>query len=94
MTKIEVTQIIRCPLLDSNGLCTIYENRPSCCRNYPNKTEGMFCNDNKCIYDEQGNLDCFNCKDKCCNYLRMDTFDLDKMNISCEECKEVYCNDE
>ena len=92
MTKIKVTNVIKCPLLSDEGLCTVYETRFSCCRNFPNKNEGMFCSDKKCVFDANGNIDCMNCKDKCCNYLAMDVFDTKLLDMSCEECKETYCS--
>jgi hypothetical protein len=85
---------IRCPHLNEKELCSIYETRPSCCRNFPNLNKGMFCSDSykRCVYDSLGNLNCANCKDKCCNHLEMKTFDIKLLNISCVECKEKYCN--
>ena len=83
---------IRCPYLNNDELCSIYETRPSCCRNFPNRNEGMFCSESKCVYDANGNLDCVNCKDKCCNHLEMEVFDIKLLDISCSTCKEVYCS--
>lgn len=71
--------------------CSIYEDRPSCCRNFPNRSEGMFCSKTKCVYDKDNNLDCANCTDKCCRHLEMDIFDIKLLDISCSECKEKYC---
>ena len=82
---------ISCPYLDENELCSIYEVRPSCCRNFPNGNSGMFCSDTVCVYDSLGNLDCKNCKDKCCKHLEMEIFDIKLLDISCTKCKEVYC---
>jgi Fe-S-cluster containining protein len=82
---------IRCPYLNNDELCSIYETRPSCCRNFPNRTLGMFCSETKCVYDALGNLDCANCKDKCCSHLEMEVFDIKLLDISCSTCKEVYC---
>ena len=62
---------ISCPYLNADELCSIYETRPSCCRNFPNRNTGMFCSETKCVYDALGNLDCANCKDKCCKHLEM-----------------------
>jgi Fe-S-cluster containining protein len=85
---------IRCPHLNEQELCSIYETRPSCCRNFPNRNEGMFCSDSykTCVYDSQGNLDCASCKDKCCNHLEIAVFDIKLLDISCAECKEKYCS--
>jgi hypothetical protein len=88
---------MRCPYLDEQGLCSIYPQRFSCCRNFPNRTKGMFCAETtRCVYDENGNLDCFNCKDKCCNHLDIpdDTpiWEVVRLlDISCNTCKEIYC---
>ena len=92
MNVIPVVNEITCPHLDANERCGIYETRPSCCRNYPRLDEGMFCNNSKCVYDTQGNLDCASCKDKCCEHLRMEAFDLRLLDMNCEECKETYCS--
>ena len=51
----------------------------------------MFCSDTVCVYDSLGNLDCKNCKDKCCKHLEMEIFDIKLLDISCTKCKEVYC---
>ena len=86
-----------CPYLDENKLCSIYEFRFSCCKSFPNKESGMFCNETtRCVYDANGNIDCFSCKDKCCEHLEIpdntpiwDVINL--LNISCLKCKETYC---
>ena len=82
---------ITCPYLNADELCSIYETRPSCCRNFPNRNTGMFCSETKCVYDALGNLDCANCKDKCCKHLEMEVFDIKLLDISCSTCKETYC---
>ena len=82
---------ISCPYLNADELCSIYETRPSCCRNFPNRNTGMFCSETKCVYDALGNLDCANCKDKCCKHLEMSVFDIKLLDISCSTCKETYC---
>lgn len=71
-----------------NGLCSIYDTRPSCCRNFPNRNLGMFCADSKC--DE----DCANCKDKCCTHIVAPSPDLviAVLSITCSECQNIYCN--
>jgi hypothetical protein len=51
----------------------------------------MFCSETKCVYDALGNLDCANCKDKCCKHLEMSVFDIKLLDISCLTCKETYC---
>ena len=83
---------ISCPYLNADELCSIYETRPSCCRNFPNRNTGMFCSETKCVYDALGNLDCANCKDKCCKHLEMSVFDIKLLDISCSTCKETYCS--
>lgn len=30
--------VLTCKYLDKNGLCSVYDNRPNVCRNYPAKT--------------------------------------------------------
>lgn len=86
-----------CPYLDENKLCSIYEFRFNCCRNFPNKETGMFCSETpRCVYDAKGNVDCFNCKDKCCEHLEIPDntpiWEVVKiLNISCIKCKETYC---
>ena len=52
----------------------------------------MFCSETKCVYDALGNLDCANCKDKCCKHLEMEVFDIKLLDISCSTCKETYCS--
>ena len=88
---------MKCPYLDEQELCSIYEARPGCCRNFPNSTPGMFCEASavKCTYDAAGNLDCFSCKDKCCRHLAIPDFTpvwevVKLLDISCIECKEIY----
>lgn len=68
-------------------LCSIYETRPQCCRNFPNRNEGMFCVDSKC------NNDCINCKDKCCRHIEgTDVKNIIQiLDISCNDCKRIYC---
>ena len=83
--------MVKCPYLTENELCSIYEDRPKCCRNFPNRNPGMFCSETKCVYDNLGNLDCVNCKDKCCNHLEMEVFDIKLLDITCIECNEKYC---
>ena len=85
---------MRCPYLDENELCSIYDNRPNCCRNFPNRESGMFCSTTVCVYDAAGNLDCMNCKDKCCNHLEMEVFDIKLLDMSCSTCKATYCSTE
>lgn len=77
--------MIVCPYFNDE-LCSIYDQRPQCCRSFPNRTSGMFCADSKC--DE----DCISCKDKCCRHIEgegTDVFEL--LNISCSECQNKYC---
>jgi len=52
----------------------------------------MFCSETKCVYDALDNLDCANCKDKCCKHLEMEVFDIKLLDISCSTCKETYCS--
>jgi hypothetical protein len=56
----------------------------------------MFCSDHvKCTYDDQGNVDCVNCPDKCCKHIHVpdDSSKLDvlrHLTMTCEECKVKY----
>ena len=87
-----------CPYLDENKLCSIYEFRFNCCRSFPNRETGMFCSETtRCVYDANGNVDCFNCKDKCCEHLEIPDntpiWEVVKiLDISCVKCKETYCD--
>ena len=84
-----------CPFL-KNERCSIYYYRPSCCRNFPQTKSGLFCTDRiKCTYDKEGNIDCFNCVNKCCHNVQMPegTGKLEiikKLNGTCEECEDHY----
>lgn len=84
-----------CPYF-KNELCSIYDKRPSCCRNFPNRTEGMFCSDSECVYTVEGELDCENCLDKCCRHIVADKVEdiLKVLDTSCEDCKTIYCKDD
>ena len=76
-----------CPYF-KNELCTIYETRPLCCRNFPNREEGMYCSTSKC------DNDCLNCKDKCCRHIAIKdlTNFIQILDITCDTCKRIYCN--
>ena len=68
--------------------CSIYNVRPECCRNFPNRQKGMFCSESVCIET------CAECKDKCCRHIEAtenkDIISL--LNLTCSECREKYCN--
>lgn len=77
----------RCPYLTKEELCSIYDNRPKCCRNFPNRQEGSFCYiPNRC------NLNCKECKDKCCNYISLDESGdfIISLDITCDKCAEKW----
>lgn len=73
-----------CPYLTKDELCSIYSNRPDCCRNFPNISNShAYCNHaNMC------DLDCMNCKDKCCNNIVLDESGdfIKSLSISCDAC--------
>lgn len=75
-----------CPCFKDNQ-CSIYEIRPKCCRSFPNRTKGMYCVKSIC----GGRCDI--CTDKCCTHLDIkEPMTLyDTLNISCDECQEMYC---
>ena len=85
---------IVCPYLDSNELCSIYEDRPLCCRNYPGKgIKFPFTNHIKHTCDQ----DCANCVGKCCesiSVLKWQTSPEDiirHLSISCDSCNKTFC---
>ena len=90
---------MRCPFLYENELCSIYPYRFSCCRNFPNRNPGMYCENTVCVYDSQDQLDCGNCKNKCCNHLNIDDHAhiwdvINSLDMSCDNCKEKYCKEQ
>jgi hypothetical protein len=86
-----------CPFLNEAELCSIYEDRPACCRNFPNRPSS-FCGDaHRC------NLNCVACKDKCCKHICMlpsmaasggdiitPTMFIEALSISCEQCHQTW----
>ena len=83
---------MRCPYLTKDELCSIYETRPECCRSFPSKSPN-------CYVPEWCDLDCKNCKDKCCNYISLDSktgnepkpIDFYRsLNIKCENCTQCW----
>lgn len=79
-----------CPYLNSDELCSIYNIRPECCRNFPNKSNP------KCVDAFRCDLDCKNCKDKCCKHILL-TVDSDyesdfiaSLNIKCDSCNQEW----
>lgn len=91
---IKLYREIVCPHFTADELCGIYENRYSCCRNFPNRQTGMFCaSTTRCIYDVDGNLDCKNCLDKCCRHIWVGAdkeFDPSVLKMDCLTCSETY----
>jgi Fe-S-cluster containining protein len=96
--------MITCPFF-KNWKCSIYENRPSCCKNYPQKD--AYCTNKKCKLWvknidwklESSNPLCFECKKKCCErilvpvWISIDKdFILDWLNIDCKNCKKLFFN--
>lgn len=93
---------ISCPLFE-NGECTSYNNRPNCCRSYPQKDS--YCSSKKCaIYNawldwktESNNVSCFSCSTVCCEWILVPKhvqFTKDEilkwLDISCEDCRELF----
>jgi Fe-S-cluster containining protein len=94
---------IKCPLLINNK-CSIYDERPNCCRKYP-QTSGYYCSKSFCNVlmkkvsnntDESTDL-CFNCKDLCCHHILVPVhekitkeFLVKWMDISCELCRKYF----
>jgi len=76
-----------CPYL-KNELCTIYDIRPACCRNFPNTGAGMFCSDANC------DSNCAACVDKCCKHLEANSDDAEAiikvLSVTCSSCKSMY----
>lgn len=89
----------RCPYLNDQELCSIYEQRFSCCGNFPNRNTGMYCSETtKCVYTPSGDLDCFNCQDKCCNHLDIPALTpvwqvVKYLSMDCDTCRELYCKE-
>ncbi|WP_082542395.1 MULTISPECIES: YkgJ family cysteine cluster protein [unclassified Mesorhizobium] len=84
---------MRCPFLTADELCSIYDTRPECCRSFPSKSPN-------CFVPDWCDLDCRNCKDKCCNYISLDdktkTLPADfyrSLDIKCEDCTHCWSRD-
>ncbi len=80
----------RCPYLSKEELCSIYDSRPSCCRSFPNRTNS------NCYIPDYCDVDCKNCKDKCCNYISLSTGTnepidfFNNLNIECDNCTQCW----
>jgi hypothetical protein len=73
-----------CPNL-VDGLCRIYESRPQCCRNFPNREHP------NCIDAYRCDLNCKDCVDKCCNHILLtDEGFVQSLNIECDSCKQTW----
>lgn len=94
---------IPCPLLVDKK-CSSYEERPSCCRNYPQ--ESWYCTTSRLckisviwlIWSEvESNSICFNCKSLCCEWILVPKHVeftkvevLKWLDISCEDCRNMF----
>ena len=85
--------LVRCPYLTEDELCSIYETRPECCRSFPNR------NSPNCYVPDYCDLDCKNCKDKCCNYISLDSESSNppkpidfyrSLDIKCDNCTQCW----
>jgi hypothetical protein len=75
----------RCNHLTKEGLCDIYDTRPECCRNFPNRLHP------NCVDAYRCDTDCENCKDKCCENVTLTHDDFVKsLNINCNDCKQKW----
>ena len=82
----------RCPYLNEQELCSIYEDRPQCCRAFPNVANPHFCSDSyRC------DLNCTACVDKCCKNIYIAVSGeakpqdfIDALNIPCENCNQKW----
>lgn len=96
-------RVIQCPLLINNK-CSIYNERPNCCRQYP-RTNGYYCSVGSCMVlvenlsnnTEQSSSACFKCKDICCNHIMVPEgveitreFLMKWMDIDCTMCKKYF----
>jgi len=82
---------MRCPYLTVDELCSIYDQRPDCCRNFPKTVTGFIAG--RC------DLDCKNCRDKCCNYIELDSLSdnppkpidfIRSLSVKCDDCRQCY----
>lgn len=87
---------IPCPFLNGS-LCIIYNERPSCCRNFPNK-EGI-CADYECdLLNSDPDVEaCKLCKNQCCARISYPkNMEINKkfvnnlLNMDCKTCSELY----
>ena len=74
-----------CQYLTVDELCSIYDKRPTCCRNFPNR------NNIKCIDSNRCDLNCEKCTDKCCKHIYIyDKNVISSLNIKCNDCNQVW----
>lgn len=85
-------KVVVCPHLDKDEKCSIYEDRYSCCRSYPNlTTPSAFCfNTDRCTQI------CETCEDKCCKHIFVDGSISDvaeavkqALSIPCSTCHQL-----
>ena len=89
-------KLVICPKYDTNtGLCTIYDSRPECCRNFPGKGKKYpFKNEIVHTCDSKCNV----CLTKCCTQIGIPinmepTWEvvLTRLQMSCTECPKKFC---
>jgi len=74
-----------CPHLTAEELCTIYDDRPKCCRTFPNRVHP------NCIDAYRCDLNCKECKDKCCKHILLtDKNFISSLDVSCNQCKQIW----
>ncbi len=94
---------IACPLFD-RWSCADYNNRPSCCRNYPQVW--AYCSSTKrCLLwklwilwqNVESDNHCYSCKDICCNSILVPKrieFTKEEilkwLDINCEDCRKLF----
>lgn len=88
---------IRCHFL-KDGKCSIYDKRPNCCRNFPQKNG--FCSKSKCILpvsSKHSLSTCSKCKENCCEYVLVPKnikitkiFLMKWMNMDCKTCRKFF----
>lgn len=89
-----------CPML-KNNCCTIYETRPSCCRNHPQNNG--YCVSGDCLLigkeknTKESSVICIECGAKCCkrilipkNQIITKKFMLRWMDIDCQTCRNLF----
>ena len=94
ITPVKKMYVHRCPHLNSEELCNIYETRPTCCRNFPGKAKKFPFSD-RVIHT--CNQQCNTCVDKCCKQIFLatehpvpDDF-IKSLTTECADCGAKFC---